>query len=448
MIPVSAGRILGSPAGPSNADSCDSVSHGYHCQPEISRYWGTYTSYFSVPSRISASLPQDCSITFVNTLNRHGARWPTARAHDGLRQAVEKLTKASKMTNQQRGKYAFLANYRFEKEFPYELTESLTAFGQQQCINAGIQFFELYKDLAVEYLPFVRSSGYPRADMSAHNWTQGFLQAKTGVPTSYPIESLPSNPRNTLYQTTAKSPTKQKAKEADPFLQSRLVTDIVQRIETEVQVDLTANDVIFLMEMCPMSTVASPNGEPSKDWCPLFTPEEYRVYDYYQTLSKYFGFGLGSKEGADQGIGFARELIARMTDHLPRGSATDVHDLSNLDNETFPLGRKLYADFSHDNIMLRMFTVLGFFGNTKPPSFTSITPAHEMNGFYASRVIPFAGRARFEKMQCEGESEELIRVVLNDRVVRLDMCGDDALGRCKLSKFLESLTSAIERYSE
>jgi hypothetical protein len=51
-----------------------------------------------------------------------------------------------------------------------------------------------------------------------------------------------------------------------------------------------------------------------------------------------------------------------------------------------------------------------------------------------------------EKMTCgggeEGEDEELVRVLVNDRVVPLQNCGADSLGRCRLGAFVESLSFA------
>lgn len=65
-------------------------------------------------------------------------------------------------------------------------------------------------------------------------------------------------------------------------------------------------------------------------------------------------------------------------------------------------------------------------------------------GYSASWTVPFAARAYFEKMSCVGAGEELVRVVVNDRVVPLEICGGDELGRCGLSSFVESLSFARE----
>lgn len=64
------------------------------------------------------------------------------------------------------------------------------------------------------------------------------------------------------------------------------------------------------------------------------------------------------------------------------------------------------------------------------------------NGYSSSWTVPFSARMYVEKMKCTGQSEELVRVIVNDRVVPLETCGGDEFGRCGLSKFVESLSFA------
>ena len=66
----------------------------------------------------------------------------------------------------------------------------------------------------------------------------------------------------------------------------------------------------------------------------------------------------------------------------------------------------------------------------------------EMNGYSVAWTVPFAGRAYIEKMKCNFYHEELVRVIVNDRVRPLETCGGDSLGRCTLKKFVESLSFA------
>jgi hypothetical protein len=194
------------------------------------------------------------------------------------------------------------------------------------------------------------------------------------------------------------------------------------------------------MDLCPYETVHSPVGKLSP-FCGLFTEKEWHEYDYYQSLGKYYGYGWGEALGATQGVGFANELIARLTSAPVDDHTSTNHTLDNSGN-TFPLGAILYADFSHDNDMTSIFSALGLYNETQPLLKQTMQNAEEMKGYSASWTVPFGARAYFEKMSCAGEEEEHVRVVVNDRVLPLHTCGGDGLGRCKLSAFVDSLSFA------
>ena len=135
------------------------------------------------------------------------------------------------------------------------------------------------------------------------------------------------------------------------------------------------------------------------------------------------------------------ELIARMTGEKVNDRTTVNHTLDGSET-TFPSGEALYVDVSHDNDMTAIFAALGLYNSTAPLSNTSITTTGETGGYSAAWTVPFAGRAYFEKMKCGGGDEELVRVIVNGRVQPLESCGGDALGRCTLSRFIDSLSFA------
>lgn len=204
--------------------------------------------------------------------------------------------------------------------------------------------------------------------------------------------------------------------------------------------NLTATDTINLLDLCPFTTVASPIGTISP-FCSLFTLDEWNHYDYYQSLGKYYGYGPGNPLGPTQGVGFVNELIARLTDQAVKDHTT-VNQTLDSSNITFPLGEALYADFSHDNDMTSIFSALGLYNATAPLSNTSIQSTEATEGYSAAWTVPFAGRAYFERMKCAGEKEELVRILVNNRVVPLKTCRGDKLGRCSLSRFVKSLSFA------
>ena len=94
--------------------------------------------------------------------------------------------------------------------------------------------------------------------------------------------------------------------------------------------------------------------------------------------------------------------------------------------------------------MTSIYSALGLYNSTKPLSNTTLQDTQDTKGFSASWIVPFAAQAYFEKMKCAGKEEELVRVLVNDRVIPLDFCSGDKLGRCKLSAFVEGLSFARE----
>ena len=336
--------------------------------------------------------------------------------------------------------------------------DQLSRFGQQQLINSGMKYYHRYKDLARGITPFVRSSGQERVVESAQNWTQGFHDARItdnkadpndGYPYDILIISEENGSNNTLDHglctafeegfdsTIASSAQAEWVSIFTPSITARLMANLPG-------LNLTNQDTIYMMDLCPFNTVANAEGTISP-FCALFTETEWQYYDYYQSLGKYYGFSWGNPLGATQGVGFTNELIARMTSS-PVRDHTSTNSTLDGSEETFPVGEgtALYADFSHDNDLTGIFSALGLYNATRPLLNTTMQTVAETNGYSASWTVPFAARTYFEKMTCVGASEEFVRVIVNDRVLPMETCGGDEVGRCTLSAFVESLAFAQE----
>ncbi|KAG9244670.1 histidine phosphatase superfamily [Calycina marina] len=427
-----------------NNDSCDTVNSGYQCNTSISHSWGQYSPYFTVPSKISNAEPPFCSITFVQSLNRHGARDPTAS-----KTAKYSATVAQIHSNTT----SYGPGFEFIESYQYTLgADQLTSFGQQEMINSGFKFFQRYQQLATNNTPFFRSSGENRVVMSAENFIQGYHAAKVialGDDTSsYKplVLSEEKGVNNTLDQSECTNFENDDyyasfAVDAQAAWLSVFAPNITARLNENLQgAGLTDNQTIYMMDLCPFNTIASHVGVIS-EWCTLFTPNEWKSYSYYNTLGKYYGYGDGNPLGPTQGVGFANELIARLT-NKPVVDRTSTNSTIDALETTFPLGLPMYADFSHGSDMTAMFSALGLYNDTSPLSTHTIQDTDETNGYSASYTIPFAARAYIEKMTCLIQPYELVRVILNDRVVPLQNCGADSLGRCKLDAFVDSLSFA------
>ena len=382
----------------------------------------------------------------MQILSRHGARDPTSKNTVKYNATVQKIHENAT---------SYSKEYEFLRDYEYHLgADQLNDFGAQQLVNSGKKFYHRYKALARKLTPFVRASGQQRVIESAYNWNKGYHDARlVDFPSSdekypYPVviisEETGSN--NTLDHGLC---TAFESSEVAVSAQSEWVDIFAVPIAARLNeglpgANLDSNDALHVMDLCPFETVASPVGE-MPPFCYLFTKEEWHGYGYYQSLGKYYGYSWGNPLGATQGVGFTNELIARMT-ASPVSDHTSTNHTLDGSEETFPVGGKhvLFADFSHDNDLTAIFSAIGVYNQTRPLLNNTIEDIIQTNGYSAAWTVPFAARAYFEKMDCVGEPEELVRVVVNDRVMPLETCGGDEWGRCRLSAFVESLSFARE----
>jgi hypothetical protein len=397
-----------------------------------------------VRSEIPADIPEQCHISFVNILSRHGARYPTDGKTEIYRATAEKL-RFTKTTE---------AGFRFLRNYHYTLgADDLTDFGRQQMVDSGRKFYKRYTTLSKHMIPFIRASGSQRVEESAQMFASGFHQAKLadnvgGQPDEYPYDVLviseADGQNNTLNHGTCQSFEEDPAihgvgSRAQNMFTSTFVPGLTTQLDRILKVGLSDADILNIMDMCAFETVASSDGTPHQI-CSLFNHEQWKLYNHYQSLGKWYGYGNGNPLGPTQGVGFVNELIARITMHSVQDHTSVNHTLdSSL--ITFPLDRALYADFSHDNTMTSILSAFGLYDSTPPLSNTTL--GQDSKGYSAAWTVPFAARIYFEKMKCKGIVEELVRVVVNDRVVPMPSCGSDELGRCGLAKFLHSLAFAF-----
>ncbi|KAK3307546.1 histidine phosphatase superfamily [Chaetomium strumarium] len=430
---------------------CDTPDRGFQCGKTLSHSWGQYSPYFTVPSEIDASIPKSCELTMVQVLSRHGARAPTQHRADFYASVIDRIHDSVT---------SYGPGYEFLKTYQYTLgADQLTRMGQQQMVNSGLKFYRRYRSLARKTIPFLRTAGQDRVVHSAQNFTRGYHDALLGdrkatAPRDFPYEMvvIPETPatNNTLHHSLCPAFEdgiySSVGSDAQSVYESVFALPITARLNAHLPgANLSDADTIALMDLCPFETVASASGQLAP-FCRLFTPSEWQSYDYYQSLGKWYGFGLGNPLGPTQGVGFVNELLARLT-RTPVRDGTSTNRTLDADARTFPLDRALYADFSHDNDMMGVLGALRVYDDVGMLDNTTRHGPEEAGGFAASWAVPFAARVYVEKMRCgtgkhEREQEERVRVLVNDRVVRLKGCGADKRGMCELGRFVESMAFA------
>ncbi|EAQ87261.1 hypothetical protein CHGG_03880 [Chaetomium globosum CBS 148.51] len=427
------------------------VNFIYQCGTSISHSWGQYSPYFSVPSEIDASIPDDCALTFAQVLSRHGARDPT---HGKTLLYIILINKIQQAVAS--GSSSYGPGFEFLRDYNYQLgSDQLTRMGQQQMVNSGLKFYDRYRSLARDSIPFVRAGGQDRVIHSAENFTQGFHAAlladrdSTARPRlPYDMVVIPETPttNNTLHHGLCdafeRGPYSTIGASAQATYLATFAEPITIRLNANLPgANLTADEVISLMDLCPFETVASPGGATPAPFCRLFTPAEWRHYDYFQSLGKWYGYGPGNPLGPTQGVGFVNELLARLT-RRPVRDGTSTNRTLDGDAETFPLDRALYADFSHDNDMMGVLGALGVYDGVEMLDNSTRQEPAESGGYAAGWAVPFGARVYVEKMRCGVEGEEKVRVLVNDRVMALRGCGADERGMCDLGRFVESMAFA------
>jgi Histidine phosphatase superfamily (branch 2) len=400
-----------------------------------------------VPSIISSDLPRTCHYTFAQVLSRHGSRYPTAYKSWSYQMLIDRI-KAD--VHSFPGPYSFLGNYSYGLG-----ADQLTYSGEQQLFHSGRAFYARYYNLSRKYLPFVRASGQDRVVQSAEKFTDGFHDANLAdeaAPWKQPSpsiaviirEDLGSNNTLSIQSCPAflQKPNLDVGLDAITTWASVFVPAIQGRLNKDlIGANLSIGETISLMDLCPFESVANPSLTPPSPFCALFTPVEWKSYDYYQSLGKYYGHGMGNPLAPSLGVGFVNELIARMTNSAVHDETCTNRTLDSS-TATFPIDAKLYADFSHDNDMSAIFAALGLYNATRSLPSTYIQDAESSDGFAASWTVPFGARMYVEKMKCAADGEEYVRILMNNRVMPLHFCGADDLGRCTLDNFIRSLSFA------
>lgn len=386
-----------------------------------------------MPSDIDVAPPKGCDVTFANVLSRHGGRDPTLGKSIAYALLIAEIQNTST---------TYPDKFKFLKDFDYALgADELTDAGRQEMVNSGAHFYRRYQKLVEKHTPFVRAGGQHRVVESGEKWLAGIAQSLKSEPNSIDVV-IPEGPawNNTLSHDTCPAfeggPNHGLGDRAQQVWASQFVPPIQERINSALGTNLSATSIVHLMDMCPFHTLAHPTAKVS-EFCHLFTEKDWHGYDYFQTLGKFYGYGVGNPLGATQGVGYVNELLARLTE-TPVIDHTTTNSTLDSDTATFPLDRKVYADFSHDNDISGILAALGLYNKTQLLPNTTIQDTKKTHGYSAAWTVPFAARLYVEKLQCKHEKEEFVRVIVNDRIHPLEFCGADKHGRCTLSKFVES----------
>ncbi|KEP49980.1 histidine acid phosphatase [Rhizoctonia solani 123E] len=435
----------------------------YQLDSELINHLGPYGPRHAVPSKISSETPKGCDVSMISILQRHGARYPTG---DGEGARIDTaLGKLSQVTNVTDPSLEFVLDFKY----PY-IADQLVPLGQKQMYVSGQIIAQKYASLGSS--AFVRSSKEERIAESAGWWEQGFRGDSFDVPVSelpYPAVAIPvSDVRSVAYyrvyvltrfivqkmNNTLDVQTCPAARALNPPLGdtasaqwlATFAPPITKRLNDGLPgANLTDRDVFSLMNLCGFDSAAK-NGTASP-WCGVFSMDEWKGYEYYHDLEKYWSKSYGSVYARSLGAGWVNELLSRLTGQ-PVQDTTSTNSTLDSNHESFPIGPsapKIFADFSSDNNIATILSSLGILRDSVPLPSTGPIPSDASQQFVVSKMVPFGGLTLVEKLSCSGSElhGDYVRIIINDAVISMDTLpeceGSESInGLCALDKFVQS----------
>lgn len=421
--------------------------------PEIFHRLGQYAPRYTVKDD-SADVPLGCHVELVNTLERHGARYMTDNALASANATVTKIKNALSKSENVSKELLFLKNATLLTG-----TNDLVPYGALQAYYSGRSTAATYPSLT-HVAPFVRGSGDvdtldDRVILTARYWRLGFegkpfpsgsfvnsaevRSAAQHIPNTDLNISEKDGQNNTLDVSTCTNfenvPSSQGEKGAQQsFAQTTILPIVGTRLQDRLiqsgapqNFNLTGTDIINLASICSFETLGRASVEDGKlhiaqsPFCSLFNSTEWPILGYAFDVGKWKGVGYGSQYYKANGQGFLRELVARFTGKPPPLSdPTSLNTTLDGNSKTFPLpsrhkGPLVYFDGSHDNNIGPIAAAASLFEG--PDLTTGFNAQAKPHNWYFSQIAPLQGKIVFEKISCQPQRTEYVRIRANGAIL-------------------------------
>ncbi|PIL31642.1 hypothetical protein GSI_06344 [Ganoderma sinense ZZ0214-1] len=418
------------------------------------RYWGNLSPWWSLGEnafglKATAKVPSGCELTQVHLLHRHGARYPTSDS--GPSHFAESLHATANSTG-----FTASGPLEFLNTWTYKLgAELLTPFGREQLFDLGVAFRVKYGHLLKNFtqIPVFRTTSEARMVDSALHFAAGFFGVQQYQSSYHQLIVIEDDG---FYDAITPWEACPNANNANADLGSIAIgnwtqiylKDTVKRLQKYidgVKLDITA--VSTMQSLCAYETVALGYSE----FCNLFTEDEWMGYEYGLDLDFWYSFGPGTPSAAAQGIGYAQELVARLTQTPLTNFSTTLNRTIDESNITFPLNQPIYVDATHDTVITTILTAMNL---SIPMVGKGPLPADRIVNdrmYIASHITPFSTNLVGQVMSCPAannrdEKESYIRFVLNDGVLPLTgiaHCTENKDGLCLLDNFVQGMKQRI-----
>lgn len=334
---------------------------------------------------------------------RHGARYPSGTAPPQAFQA--KLYNATQTVKN----LGFTGELDFLNSWEYRLgAELLTPFGRSQNFELGVAFRQQYGALLNNFtrqnaLPVFTTESQDRMVKTALNFMGGFFgipEYSTEANLLLRIEAQGFNNTGAPYYTCPNSNVASRGQQgsgAASKFANNAFNSTLSRLNSQAHgITFTPSDAVAMLQLCSYETDALGYSK----FCGLFTEEDFRNYEYYYDLSFYYNNGPGSPVSAAQGKGYAQEILARLQQHYITESHSSIN-YTLTDNPTdFPLNQSIYADATHEVVVLDTLTALNLTALFKGGALNLNQRVDGSSAFKSSQTVPFATHLVIQIMEC------------------------------------------------
>jgi len=393
-------------------------------QYNVLRFLGTAAPYVANPGYgIEREAPFQCKVTQANLFGRHGERYPT---DDRGEELTESLSSIRNNTEKVEGPLSFLKDYEFralDKNGYNKESSSGPYAGLLQMYQQGSYFRDRYWDLYKdgEDIKFYAASSL-RVVASAEKFAEGFLgqdynksyieiidedDASLGANSLTPVTSCSKFDKK-LHKNTIKE-------FSDSFLNST-----ADRLNKQSPgINLTADQVETLMYYCGYDL----DVDGSNKICEIFTTSELSSYAYKKDVEYYYEKGPGNNMSAIIGSVYVNAVIDLLKDH----------------------DRNLTLSFAHDSDLFYIISALGIYDGDLPVKYQDFNHLWQV-----SNIAPMAARLVIERLTCEqedDESEDYVRLILNDAVIPIPGHSDGPGFSLSVNDFEEYIADKLNGHS-
>ncbi|KAF8752010.1 histidine acid phosphatase family [Rhizoctonia solani] len=406
---------------------------------DLFKSWGNLSPWYTVPSSefgldgASPAAPDQCRVTGLHVLHRHGARYPTEWSNYAGPATVEGKLRAS-------GNFSAKGELEFLNDWKYSLgAEVLTPFGRHQLYDLGVSMrmrygFLLNNFTRSETVPTFRTESQDRMLQSAMNFALGFF----GNPIEKQYQQLIMVRNPGLPQCSQNWPCGPRALVHEK-VDKRLLEGCARRFQKDTSgFEWTIEDVFATQYLCPYETVALGYSK----FCELFTQEEWEGFHYALDLGFWYNDVFGSPISLALGAGWVTEMVARLTHTRWRFTTQPTRrcTIHPVPAARFDVRRCDPRDGIHEDSCCDELDQF----KDEPLPWTHIPPKRK---FQSSQAAPFATNMQIQLLSCASQPEPQLRVI-NDGVVALDgldQCPTNKDGLCPLDAFVAAQKASLAK---